>query len=46
MASTRGGKICDETPFEYLPLKDEADSCAGRRTRARIKDYNLKDLGI
>ena len=37
----------DETPFDYQPLRDEADALRWTPgMKPRIKDYNLKDLGI
>ena len=43
----RRQRYADETPFDYQPLRDEAGALRWTPDmKAKIKDYNLKDLGI
>jgi ectoine hydroxylase-related dioxygenase (phytanoyl-CoA dioxygenase family) len=43
----RARRFPDEVPYRYLPLVDERDRYRwDDSARARIKDYNLRDLGI
>jgi hypothetical protein len=43
----RRQRYADETPFDYQPLREEADALRWTPDmKAKIKDYNVKDLGI
>ena len=43
----RRQRFGDETPFDYQPLRDEADAYHwSPEIMPQLKDYNLKDLGI
>lgn len=43
----RRQRFADEVPFDYEPLRDEADAYRwSPEIMPKLKDYNLKDLGI
>lgn len=43
----RRQRFKDETPYDYQPLRDEADAYRwSPGIMPKLKDYNLKDLGI
>ena len=45
--NARRDRFPDETPYDYAPLADEMDELLfDEAARAKIKDYNLLDLGI
>ena len=43
----RRQRFADETPFDYLPLREAADAYHwSPEIMPKLRDYNLKDLGI
>ena len=43
----RRQRFADETPFDYEPLRDASDAYQwSPEIMPKLKDYNLKDLGI